>query len=137
MSAVVVDASIIVKWFVEEEGSDEAIKIRDEYINGDMKIIAPELINFEVLNALHYKGLFSEDELQRISEALDAFSMELHSLRGEYAIKTIEVACKNNITVYDAAYISLAMMENTRLYTADRKLKNKLRENYSPYVKVI
>ena len=29
MSAVVVDASIIVKWFVEEEGSNEAIKIRD------------------------------------------------------------------------------------------------------------
>ena len=45
---------------MEEEGSDEAIKIRDEYINGDIKLIAPELINFEVLNALHYKGLFSE-----------------------------------------------------------------------------
>ena len=137
MSAVVVDASIIVKWFVEEEGSNEAIKIRDEYINGDVKLIAPELINFEVLNALHYKGLFSEDELKRISEALDAFSIELHSLRGEYATRTIEVAYKNNITVYDAAYISLAIMKNTHLYTADRKLKNKLRENYFPYVKVI
>ena len=137
MSAVVVDASIIVKWFVEEEGSDEAIKIRDEYINGKIKLIAPELINFEVLNALHYKRLFSEDELGRISEALDAFSIELCSLRGEYAAKTIEVAYKNNITIYDAAYISLAIMKNTYVYTADRKLKNKLEENYSLYVKVI
>lgn len=31
---VVVDASLVVKWFVEEEGSGEAIKIRDQYIKG-------------------------------------------------------------------------------------------------------
>lgn len=54
------------------------------------------------MNALYYKGLFSEDELKEVSEALDAFSFELYSLRGEYK-RTIEAAYKNNITIYDAS----------------------------------
>ncbi|MGB9895581.1 MAG: type II toxin-antitoxin system VapC family toxin [Thermoproteota archaeon] len=57
MSTVVVDASVIVKWFVEEENSDNAIKIRDKYIEGEIKLVAPEIITFEVLNALYYKKL--------------------------------------------------------------------------------
>ncbi|MGB9760741.1 MAG: type II toxin-antitoxin system VapC family toxin [Thermoproteota archaeon] len=57
MSTVVVDASVIVKWFVEEENSDKAIKIRDKYIEGEIKLVAPKIITFEVLNALYYKKL--------------------------------------------------------------------------------
>ena len=38
---VVVDASVIVKWFVEEEGSDKSLKLRDRYIEGEIRIIAP------------------------------------------------------------------------------------------------
>jgi len=66
---VVVDAGIIVKWFVEEEGSDKSLKLRDRYIEGEIRIIAPELMIFETLNALYYKRLFSEEELKQISEA--------------------------------------------------------------------
>ncbi|MBS7645776.1 MAG: type II toxin-antitoxin system VapC family toxin [Candidatus Bathyarchaeia archaeon] len=134
---VVVDASVVVKWFVEEKGSDEAIKIRDRYIEGEIKLIAPEIITFEVLNALYYKGLFSEDELKEVSEALDAFSFELYSLRGEYNRRTIEAAYKNNITIYDASYIALATMRNSYMYTADEKLVGELREDYRPYIKGI
>ena len=63
---VVVDASIIVKWFVEEEGSDKSLKLRDRYIEGEIKLIAPELMIFEALNALYYKRLFSEEELKQV-----------------------------------------------------------------------
>ena len=57
---MVVDSSIIVKWFVEEEGSDKSVKLRDRYIEGEIKLITPELMIFETLNALYYKRLFSE-----------------------------------------------------------------------------
>ncbi len=52
----VVDASVVVKWLVEEEGSERALRLRDRYIDGKIEIIAPELITFEVLNALRYEG---------------------------------------------------------------------------------
>lgn len=134
---VVVDASLIVKWFVEEEGSDKSLKLRDRYIEGKIRIIAPELIFFEVLNALYYKRLFSEDELKEISEALEAYSFTTYSLKGEYADKAIEVAFKNDITLYDASYIALAIIKNTHMYTADSKLIRKLRNEYQKYVKGI
>jgi predicted nucleic acid-binding protein len=134
MLVVVVDASIVVKWFVYEEGSDKALEIRDKYISGELKLIAPEIINFEVLNALHYKRLFSEEEIKEIAEALDAFSFELYPLKGGYAKKTLEVAFKNNITIYDSSYISLAIMKNTHMYTADEKLMEKISKEYLPYI---
>lgn len=137
MREAVVDASIIVKWFVIEENSDKALKIRDKYVEGELKIIAPELITFEILNALKYKELFNEEELKEISEALQAYSFSLYPLKGEYAEKTVEVAVKNNITIYDASYVALAIMRKTQMYTADEKLIKKLRKKYLKYVKSI
>ena len=134
---VVVDASIVVKWFVEEEGSDKSLKLRDRYIEGEIKLIAPELMIFETLNALYYKRLFSEEELKQISEALEAYSFTLYPLRGEYANKALEIAFKNNITIYDASYIALAVIKDTRMYTANEKLIIKLKPEYQKHVKSI
>lgn len=102
-----------------------------------MKLIAPEILLFEVLNALYYKKLFSEADMEEISEALDSYSFNLYSLKGRYMKKTIEVAFENAITIYDAAYVSLAIMKSAYLYTADSKLIDGLREEYSKYVRVV
>ena len=132
-----IDASVIVKWFVEEENSSKAMEIRDRYISGELRLIAPEIIIFEVLNALYYKNLFSEDEIKEIGEALQSYSIELYSLEGEYRDKTIEVAFKNRITIYDAAYIGLAVVKGAFVYTADEKLKNKLTKEYKQYIRTL
>jgi len=137
MQEVVIDANVVVKWFVEEENSDQALKIRDKYINGEIKLIAPSIITFEILNALYYKRLFSESEMREISEALEAFSFELYYLKGEYVEKTLEVVFKNDITVYDASYIALAIIKDTYMYTADEKLIERLKEEYLKYVRNI
>jgi len=133
----VVDASVVVKWFVEEEGSEEALAIRRRYIEEEVEIVAPELIHFEVLNALRYKGLFTAPEIKRIAESLDAYSFDLRSLRGEYAAQAVEAAFENDVTVYDSSYVSLARREGTRLYTGDQKLVQKLKEPYRKFVKDI
>ncbi len=50
--------------------------MRDRYIDGEIELIAPELITFEVSNALRYKGLFTEDEMAQVREALEAYAYE-------------------------------------------------------------
>ena len=57
----IIDASIVVKWFVDEENSKKALDIRNDHINGNIKIIVPDLTFIEVLNALKYKGKTEED----------------------------------------------------------------------------
>ncbi|ADI31899.1 type II toxin-antitoxin system VapC family toxin [Staphylothermus hellenicus] len=122
---VVVDASVIVKWFVEEKYSREAWLLRDAYVDGLIDINAPSLLPYEVLNALKYSGAFGEDELKKIGEALDDFQFTLYDLKGELSMKSIEIAMRKGITVYDASYVALAMMLNTKLYTADEELIRK------------
>jgi len=65
MPVVVVDASVVVKWFVYEGNSDKALEIRDEYISGELKLIAPEIINFEVLMLYTIRGYFQRKKLKR------------------------------------------------------------------------
>jgi len=137
MQEVVVDASVIVKWFVGEEDSDKALKIRDRYIEGEIRIITPDIITYEILNALYHKRIFSEGELCEVSEALDSFLFNLYPLKGEYAKRAVTTSFENDITVYDSAYISLAIIKNTYLYTSDDKLIGRLKKNYLKYVKNI
>jgi len=134
---VVLDASVLVKWFVEEDASDKALLLRDRYIEGELVILAPELILYEVLNALYFKRLFSRGELMEISEALEAYSFSLYPLRGEYAEKTLEIAFDNDIPIYDASYVALAMIKDALMYTADEKLIHRLKDGYLKYVKSI
>lgn len=125
------------KWFVDEEGSEEALKIRRRYVEGEAVIVAPELIVFEALNALRFKGLFTAQEVKRISEALDAYALDLRPLRGQYAAHALDAAYENDLTLYDAAYVSLASLEGAQMYTVDRKLIGKLHEPYRRFVKII
>lgn len=124
---VVVDASVATKWFVEEEHSTNALELRDDYVNGLVDIEAPELMPFEVINALRYNPEFGEEDLKDSAKALERYSLQLFPLLGELAEKTIENALKYGITVYDSAYVSLAELEGKRLYTSDERLITKLK----------
>lgn len=76
-SKVVVDASIVVKWFLEEEFSDRALRLRDDYINRVIVIIVPSLLEYEVLNALRYSGVYDINELEEIGKALNKYGFEV------------------------------------------------------------
>ena len=122
---VVVDANIIVKWFLEEEFSSKALQLRNDYIRGVITIAVPSLLEYEVLNALKYSGVYSVEELKEIGTALNKYGFEVYELEGRIKEFAIEIAIENNITIYDASYIALAKHLNTILYTADEELIQK------------
>lgn len=124
---VVVDASVIAKWFVEEEHSDRALDLRDDYVARAVEITAPELLPFEVLNSLRYNPEFGEGDLKQATRALEGYDMWLFPMLGELAQKIAENAYTYGISVYDASYISLGELRETTLYTADAKLLGKVR----------
>jgi predicted nucleic acid-binding protein len=119
---VVADASVIVKWFVDEIYSENAKKLREEYVNGKVELVSPELMPYEVLNALKYTKLFSTDELKLIARSLSLYGFKLYSLSGKLSERTAEIAVEKEITVYDASYVALAESLNSKLYTSDDRL---------------
>ena len=60
---IVLDASVAIKWFNKEEFSDIALKLREEFYNGKHEIVVPDLILYEVSNALVYNKEFSAGDI--------------------------------------------------------------------------
>ena len=131
---IVVDASVVAKWYLIEEYSDNAIKLRNDYVRGLVQIIVPSLLEYEVLNALRYSGVYNLDELKKIGSSLNKYGFITYDLENDIKDLVIKLALKENITIYDASYIALALKFNTLLYTADQELVNKF-PNIAKHIK--
>ncbi len=131
-SSIVVDASVGVKWYssVNEKDLEKALILRDKHLNRETSLIVPDLFFVEVINALKYNTAFKPIHLERIAGSL--FKMELIvSTYNEEILKTSALlASKKNISVYDATYVALAQLNNSMLVTSDKKLVNKLDDNF-------
>ena len=118
---LVLDASVIVKWFLHEENSDKARIIRSKLENGDISIIIPELLFLEISNSLRYNKIKEKNILIANKILFDA-DFEIVHLNEEIMLKTIENSVKHGITIYDALYVTLAQASGTFLITADKGL---------------
>lgn len=117
----VIDASIIAKWFVDEEGTEEALKLRTDHIEGRILIVVPELLFLEVLNALRYKGA-SIKKLNEANNALWDIQLRVEKTNIFLLEKANELAIQNNLSLYDAIYLALAIINGSPLITADKEL---------------
>ncbi len=135
MKRFVIDASVIVKWFIEEGGSDKAEDIRVAFIKKEIELICPLLLQFEVLNALKYSGLFTKAELLVAAESIENYPFTLQVIKGEAQAKMVEIAVDHELSMYDAAYIALAITEKEVLVTADDKIGRKLPAGWKGVVK--
>ncbi|MEM2759656.1 MAG: type II toxin-antitoxin system VapC family toxin [Nitrososphaerales archaeon] len=119
---VLLDASVVVKWFVREEYSEKALEIRRSYLARRINIACPQILPFEVLNALRYNPEFGEEQLNIASVALQKYQFRLYPILGEIAHLCVENALKFGISIYDASYLSLAEHLDSKCYTADERL---------------
>ena len=123
---VVADASVVVKWFVEEEHSGDALRLRDDYADRVVDIASPDPMPYEVLNALRYNPGFGERQLVETARALEKFSLWMLPLEGELAERCVENSLRYGISVYDSAYLSLGVVRDIPVYTADQRLIDKV-----------
>lgn len=124
---IVVDASVAIKWFIEEHNSEIANQVKEDYQKRVIDITIPDLLAYEVLNVLRYKLSMGEIDLRRIVKDLDDFQLGKASFEGSYSQGTISSSLKHGITVYDAAYASLAEIYGWWFLTADEKLTGRIK----------
>jgi len=129
LSEVVIDTSVVVKWYSEETYSEKANILRDCHITGTTLLIAPDLILYEIANALRYTGELEENEITE--SVIDLFKLKIELITPDSDIiqKTVYHALKWNITIYDASYIALAELLRIKLITADDKLFKKTKKS--------
>ena len=121
----VVDASVVVKWFVPEIHSDRARRL----LEAAHEYIAPDLLFAETANAIWKKTRRKEmtvQEAQRLVADIGAIAVETVSGRA-LAEDAHALANATGRTVYDCMYVALAARLNTRSITADDYLEAALR----------
>ena len=124
----VVDASVAIKWFVEEPDSPAARHLLSTHAAGLSTLVAPDLLVYEVSNVLLHNPTFKVTEVQRSVERLYELELELIAPSSELIADAIALAATKRLTFYDALYVQLALHLELPLYTADRKLIATLRD---------
>lgn len=122
--SVVVDASLAIKWLVEEDDSDKAHALLQFWVTQDIDRIAPFLMPFEVVNALHRRVLRGElnvDHCIRMMTQLLESQLELHHPPSIH-VRALQLASQlGQGAVYDSHYLALAESIGCELWTADQR----------------
>jgi predicted nucleic acid-binding protein len=124
----ILDASVAVKWYVKEEMRDIALKLREHFVSDLIDLEAPKLILYELGNALrHYPGSTAIDCAEAVRQ-LRKIGIIFHELDSNLIDESANISYEENITFYDAVYVALAKILETKLVTADAELFERLGE---------
>ena len=125
----VIDASVAVKWFVEEAGSPAAHRLLEDHASGQAILLAPDLLVYEVSNVLLHHPIFRVSDIRSCVARLYELEVDLIAPSPELVAATITLAATNRVTFYDALYVQLAQHLEVPFYTADQRLIAKLRNH--------
>jgi predicted nucleic acid-binding protein len=114
----VIDASVMVKWFIDEPGADRAAALRRD------DSIAPDLVLAEVGNALwkhRRRGVLADADYVDAVEALQAAPIALTPV-ADLLTSAARLAAELDHPLYDCFYLALSMREGAPLVTDDQRL---------------
>jgi predicted nucleic acid-binding protein len=125
----VVDASVLVKWFLEEKETDRdrALALRNLHISGRSKIYIPRLALLEVLNAIRFSSKAEEEDGETALEALQNLHLEIIPGEADALRKANAIAWAYKVTLYDALYVALAEKLGYPLITASEVMAKRFK----------
>jgi len=126
---VVLDASIIVKWFCEEEYTDIALRIRDRFFGRELDVVVPDLMFYEVSNAIRYNMVLSMEEKLELIEDIYSTDFDVVSSTKEILSEAMDSALDTDTTIYDNVYLAVGRFKRCNLITADKVFRNKINTN--------
>lgn len=134
MNKYCVDASVVIKWLVEEEESLEAEELLKKWLSENSQFIAPSLLDYEVGTTLLQKlrrQFITSSEYHTAIENYYKLNFLLYHVT-QMVQKNAPIAEILEVpTVYDVSYLVLAQQQNCIFVTADQKFYRKASPFYS------
>lgn len=120
---MVIDSSVVLKWFEDEQDGDLA---RDLYVRlkkGEADFASSSFLLVECANVLLGAKRLSKDLVWEAVEKIAQSGIEFVDLEmGLVSERLVRVASMYGLSVYDSIYVDLAMRHGVKLLTADKKL---------------
>ena len=127
MNRFVVDASVVIKWYLPEDYSEDAERL----LTPEIELIVPDLLFSEISNIVWKqvtRDNYSRQKAATILDALEAVPFDVWSAKSLMR-NAFDIACLTKRTFYDSLYIALAEKTTCKMVTADRRLLNALEKS--------
>jgi len=125
VNTLVIDASVAIKWVVEEDGAPEALALRQK-----AKLIAPDLLIAECANVLWkkvHRGELLKEEALLAARLLQGAEIELLPTRSLFETAT-RLSIEIDHPAYDCSYLAMAVEKKCQFVTADERFLRKLQQ---------
>jgi len=130
VDTLVLDASVAVKWVLtDEDHVEESTNILDKFTNGDLNLIAPTQIRYEVPNAI---TVASRRQPPRINPADAKLAIEYFLSLGIQTVDSddmitlaFDLSRQHGCALYDALYLALSQQLGIPVLTADNAFYQK------------
>lgn len=125
----VIDASVGIKLFLVEEGSEMADQLFDQLVaNPATTFYVPDLFYVECANVLwKYVRRFGYAAERAYQDVVDLQSLRLQTISTvDLLLPALELALAYDLTTYDACYVALARLLHCPFITADGILARKV-----------
>ena len=129
MSSLVLDASLALQWFLEDE-TDRTYSLKVLESLRDRRASVPVLWFYEVANGLvmaQRRKRIRSSQVQEFLRKLMLLPIEATEQTASEILQLADLAQRHRLTVYDAAYLALAAATNLPLATNDHELRRAAR----------
>ncbi|MCL1469263.1 type II toxin-antitoxin system VapC family toxin [Argonema antarcticum] len=124
-TAYVVDASVVIKYFLTETYTPE-VRVLVAGMSGDNRLYIPEFCPIECVNVLwsnvRFRGLIQTDAEQFVIDLLD-LPFQIVPVKNLLP-RALQIGLTHQLAVYDSLYIALALDMGFPLITVDDKQLN-------------
>ena len=127
---IVLDTSVVLKWFLREgeAGREQALTLRQTYLEGHAQLLVPGLLLYEVANVLRYKQDWDASRVAQAIHSILALKLQIIPVSSALLQRAVKLAYKHDLAVYDAFFVALAEENQAVFITADQKAARRLRE---------
>lgn len=126
MSRFVLDASVALAWCFAEERTPPVVAIESRLLAET--VVVPGLWSIEVANVLvmsERRRRITANERLRLVQTLDSYPVQVDLGFVYLSHSTVsDLAIRHRLTVYDSAYLELAMRLSLPLATLDEQLRS-------------
>ena len=127
MKKIVIDTSVVMKWYFPEKGFEKALELKDNHIKGNITLHSRDLLIYEFTSAFknHSSSIISAKDFSLAVSVLVALKIKLLPLSFQEMKELFNLSRELDLSIYDASFILLSIKIKAPLYTSDKKLWTK------------
>jgi predicted nucleic acid-binding protein len=129
LSTFIIDASVVIKWVIDEPGTDRALRLRRHWL------LAPDLLIAECSHILWKK--VRRQELKAEEAIITARLLSQSGIEFQPMLPLFEIATRLAVTLhhpaYDCCYLALAETSGFPFVTADEVVCRKAQSPIMPF----